>query len=1304
MKCFVSPPTHQTHQVTHYHPNLAEMYESGVGIDVEKHPDIASYFAATATIQWTGEDESMTPSLPSVGWTNIDWGTNNITLAPTVARPLDAAVPLGNAAFYGGFVVAERNRADNVEFATQAINAQSAGAEGLIIVNDANDALPLALHAHPQSVHVTIPVFLVEREAGLRLIREIRSLGQVIITYERTAITPSTHPNINEMLANPKENPIPDWHVSLDLLQRRQPEVTRKFNVSFYHPSIAEQYAQGIGIDVDKHPDIGAFFADAIPSTHPSIMEMLANPADNPIPDWHPVLDDLQQRAPERSRVVPVPTAHPNASFLYTSGFGVPATHPDVQAYLDGFLPATHPSDLMAMLKDPKSFPLPDFHPQLDAFLLRDDDVVAAAQAARDVDLSAYVWYESIFGYVVPKMSIGFHHPLLDEMYGEGSPQPRGHASVQALLEEFLPPAHPDVDAMLSDPSGNPLPPWHPALSSLVVRRSMWSPGLLLCLLVLGWFGLLAGFRVFGCCCGDGNDMQNGAAVEAAAAAEAKAWADTLQGLEGVANGASSRSGDGSESAGLGAAGDAKMVSFPLLGSGATPTALDVGSRVNVEGYGCPGVLRFFGAHVTDNKLRCGVALEQAVGKHSGTVKGHAYFECAHKCGVLVKPTKVTLAEDALYDADRTINIDSPALAEARAAVVQGGGSAHVAASDGDAHDDEMAFGFGVVEDEHAAQGDGDGGDDDGIAAGFGDAVEAEDGVPTDGTDDNDANEGNQEASAASASSLRRRKRDPEAVERRILEEEGAAQKVGGGLFLDRHTGSSKPNSNGNGTANESVPEITFLKEDHAALALPANNATGYCWQQITERRWPLWKLASQWASGNVVFLVWYVALNATALVVAKTHTVGLGLGSLAAANTFFLIVPATRNSVLTWFLGLPFDYLILYHRFLGRFTMVCAFLHFLFFAKKFATQTGERFTEKVYWTGFAAAMCGVVIVLTTFDWVRRKHFNVFYWSHFSFLGFFIFTYLHARAARPFLLAGIAVYGLDKLLSALWSLIPCRTLVFREVGDNVVQVQFPKHWWSKTVGTYKVGQYMFVNFPGLSIHEWHPFSITSGPRDDYVELHIKGLGDHTRKIVEYAKDCANGGGGSGGSGSGGGSGGKPVWIRRDGPYGAPDFDYRRFGALVLAGGGVGITPIIGILKDIYDADEGGQAAGAAAHARPHRMECVYVVWTMRRPEEAAPFAKVLREYASVAARRHDLPELRLALHVTRAKAALAPPFIAGRPKVDAMLQEVCERHCQEPTLVFACGPKLMVNSLWDASTQRNTAEQRVHFHAETFEL
>ena len=83
---------------------------------------------------------------------------------------------------------------------------------------------------------------------------------------------------------------------------------------------------------------------------------------------------------------------------------------------------------------------------------------------------------------------------------------------------------------------------------------------------------------------------------------------------------------------------------------------------------------------------------------------------------------------------------------------------------------------------------------------------------------------------------------------------------------------------------------------------------------------------------------------------------------------------------------------------------------------------------------------------------------------------------------------------------------------------------------------HTVGQYYFVNFPALSLTEWHPFSVSSGPREDGVELHIRALGDHTNRIVELAKER------SGGS--------SHTWICIDGPYGCQSFNYRRYVAFL----------------------------------------------------------------------------------------------------------------------------------------------------------
>jgi predicted ferric reductase len=180
---------------------------------------------------------------------------------------------------------------------------------------------------------------------------------------------------------------------------------------------------------------------------------------------------------------------------------------------------------------------------------------------------------------------------------------------------------------------------------------------------------------------------------------------------------------------------------------------------------------------------------------------------------------------------------------------------------------------------------------------------------------------------------------------------------------------------------------------------------------------------------------------------------------------------------------------------------------------------------------------------------------------------------VHAKLARPYLLAGIVCFVVDKGINALWTLVPVSTTVFRNRGETTAQVQFPKHYWSKKAGQYKIGQYVFVNFPELSLHEWHPFSVTSGPQEDFVELHIRALGDHTEKIVTLAKICA--------------ADGRLPMIRRDGPYGSLQFDYRRYGVLMLVAGGVGITPIIGMLKDIYGGHDQENSV-----VQPHRMECV----------------------------------------------------------------------------------------------------------------
>jgi ferredoxin-NADP reductase len=96
---------------------------------------------------------------------------------------------------------------------------------------------------------------------------------------------------------------------------------------------------------------------------------------------------------------------------------------------------------------------------------------------------------------------------------------------------------------------------------------------------------------------------------------------------------------------------------------------------------------------------------------------------------------------------------------------------------------------------------------------------------------------------------------------------------------------------------------------------------------------------------------------------------------------------------------------------------------------------------------------------------------------------------------------------------------------------------------------------------------------------------------------------------------------------------------------------------------------------------------------------------VLRKHMQIAAARPDLPELRLAIHITQEPSVKhVAPYRAGRPPFAQILGEVAARHDDVSALVYACGPGAMVNQVWDESNKLNSSKHRVHFHHETFEL
>jgi len=206
---------------------------------------------------------------------------------------------------------------------------------------------------------------------------------------------------------------------------------------------------------------------------------------------------------------------------------------------------------------------------------------------------------------------------------------------------------------------------------------------------------------------------------------------------------------------------------------------------------------------------------------------------------------------------------------------------------------------------------------------------------------------------------------------------------------------------------------------------------------------------------------------------------------------------------------------------------------------------------------------------------------------------------------------------------------------------------------------------------------------------NFIHRLLCRLGGHTKKIVEYAESCV--------------AENKQVKIRSDGPYGTLPFNYRRYGSIVFVAGGIGITPIIAILKDIYGQQEGNRSNLS------HCIRNISLFWIMPHASEATLFLGLLNSFHLKSLENSLLPDLNLSIHATRDSSEatiIGQQIVYSKPNFHDVMDECVESKPAGSTsiLAYACGPSRMVNQLWDLSTKKKSKELRVDFYHEEFEF
>ncbi|KAG8378788.1 hypothetical protein BUALT_Bualt07G0021400 [Buddleja alternifolia] len=328
-----------------------------------------------------------------------------------------------------------------------------------------------------------------------------------------------------------------------------------------------------------------------------------------------------------------------------------------------------------------------------------------------------------------------------------------------------------------------------------------------------------------------------------------------------------------------------------------------------------------------------------------------------------------------------------------------------------------------------------------------------------------------------------------------------------------------------------------------------------------------------------IIFLIWtfYVRISNDFKKMTPIKSLKLSLwqykmlrmatrcGLLAEACLALLLLPVLRGMSIFRVLGIQFEASVRYHIWLGTSMMFFATLHgagtfFIWGIKHRIQDEMWKWQKKgrIYLAGEMALITALVIWITALPQIRRKWFEVFYYTHHLYIPFLVLFLFHGGDRHFYMVfPGVLLFALDKLLRIIESRPETCILSARILPCKAVELTFPKDPRLR----YTPTSVIFLKIPSISKFQWHPFSITSSSsvEDHTMSIVVKSDGQWTNSLYdnivraevdseEDRREC--------------------IPIALEGPYGPVSSEFLRYDNLLLVAGGIGVTPFLSILKEI----------------------------------------------------------------------------------------------------------------------------------------
>mmetsp|Transcript_53947 Transcript_53947/g.94607 ORF Transcript_53947/g.94607 Transcript_53947/m.94607 type:complete len:832 (+) Transcript_53947:1-2496(+) len=413
--------------------------------------------------------------------------------------------------------------------------------------------------------------------------------------------------------------------------------------------------------------------------------------------------------------------------------------------------------------------------------------------------------------------------------------------------------------------------------------------------------------------------------------------------------------------------------------------------------------------------------------------------------------------------------------------------------------------------------------------------------------------------------------------------------------------------------------------------------------------------------------------------------------GVVAVMLMGLLLLPASKSSPVLAAAGISWESALWVHITIAVMFLLAAVLHVLLYFARFV-QMGypadilpfnARFwypqnpvggqTPSDNWTVplMSTVFWPALVFFGIFPWLRRRNWELFRFSHNWFMVLVPAALWHATHSWYFVLPGVSLWMLDRVLRFLnaTELVSIQELSpitvdcwtderpgqpSRNVPEKITKVGFT---WPGETRIHSPGMYLLVNFPEISLGEWHPFSISSSPLDGVTTMHIKNMGQGTftgqlHKLASMAESP------------------RDVVMNIQGPYG-PHIDLHTVPRVLLVAGGIGVTPMINTLRCAVQRARAGDLGA---------LKRIHFLWSAR----SADVFGILEEQLALASEQLPL-EVKVSLYCSTkldSSACSVGTIRQGMPNFSEVLaEEVALGGC----LVRACGPPPMVNACAKAS-------------------